>query len=137
MAYKFEKLDVWQRSLEYADLIYGIAGKLPPDEKYNLKSQITRAENSIALNIAEGSTGLSDREQAQFIRIATRSLVETVACIHLIKRRGYFEDVEPLREVYRFSETLFAQLQAFRSALSGKEGKVREDGISYRTSVPF
>jgi len=68
--------------------MYAIAEQLPPSEEYNLKSQITRAATSISLNIAEGSTGLSDAEQAQFLRIAIRSLLETVACLHLIEREA-------------------------------------------------
>jgi len=63
MGYKFEKLEVWQLALEYSDLIYQIADQLPASENFNLKSQITRAATSIALNIAEGSTSQSDPEQ--------------------------------------------------------------------------
>ena len=107
MAYKFEKLEVWQKALDYADLVYEIAGELPSHEQYGLRSQITRAANSIALNIAEGSTSQSDDEQSRFLGMAIRSLTETVACFHLIERRGYFDDPEPLREAYRFSEPLF------------------------------
>ena len=29
MAYKFERLEVWQMALEYAELIYDLADKLP------------------------------------------------------------------------------------------------------------
>ncbi|HCB01759.1 MAG TPA: four helix bundle protein, partial [Anaerolineae bacterium] len=60
MGFKFENLDVWKLSLEYSDLIYELANKLPETEKFNLKSQIIRAATSISLNIAEGSTGQSD-----------------------------------------------------------------------------
>ncbi len=118
MTYKFEQLEVWKLSLEYTDLVYQLAEKLPRSEEYNLKSQITRAATSISLNIAEGSTGQSNLEQARFIGFAIRSLVETVACQHLINRRRYLEDPELLRNAYRFSEKLFAKLQAFRSALT-------------------
>jgi four helix bundle protein len=52
MAYKFEQLEVWQRALDYADQIYDIAEKLPKHERYNLADQMTRAANSIPLNIA-------------------------------------------------------------------------------------
>ncbi len=62
MSYKFERLEVWQLSLECVDLIYKIADAFPRNEEYNLKSQIIRAATSIALNIAEGSTGQSDAE---------------------------------------------------------------------------
>jgi four helix bundle protein len=67
MAYKFERLEVWGLALEYTDMIYGIADQLPRSEEYNLKSQVVRAATSVALNIAEGSTGQSDAEQARFV----------------------------------------------------------------------
>jgi hypothetical protein len=118
MAYKFEKLDVWQRALDYSDQIHEIADQLPKHERYNLRDQMTRAANSIALNIAaqrllprsaqgaEGSTGSSDAEQGRFLQISIRSLLESVACLHLVKRQGYVDDIETLREAYRESETL-------------------------------
>ena len=139
MAYKFEKLEVWQKALDYADLVYDIADEGPSHEKYGLASQITRAANSIALNIAEGSTSQSDKEQARFLGLAIRSLVETVACLHLIERREYLDEVEPLREAYRFSEPLFAQLQAFRSFLKNPEAQANEPSATYDadSDVPF
>lgn len=76
--YKFENLEVWQLALEYTNMIYALSESLPRFEEYNLKSQITRAATSIALNIAEGSTGQSDPEQARFLGMAIRSLIETV-----------------------------------------------------------
>ena len=114
MPYKFEKLEVWKLALEYLNLIYVIANKLPSFEEYNLKSQVVRAATGIALNIAEGSTSQTDPEQARFLGIALRSLIETVACQHLIKQRGYLKDPTLLDEAYQFSEKLFAKIQAFR-----------------------
>ena len=92
MPFKFEKLEVWQLSLDYIDLIYDIANQLPRSEEYNLKSQLTRAATSVALNIAEGSTGQTDAEQARFLGLAIRSLLETVACQHIISRRKLLPD---------------------------------------------
>jgi four helix bundle protein len=85
--YKFEKLEVWQLALDYVDLIYDIAKELPRNEEFNLKSQITRAATSVALNIAEGSTGQTDPEQARFLGMAIRSLIETVACLRILENR--------------------------------------------------
>jgi len=48
---------------------------------------------------------------------AIRSLVETVACQHLINRREYLDNSDRLRQAYRLSETLFSKLQAFRASL--------------------
>jgi four helix bundle protein len=54
--HKFEKLEVWQLAIEYADLCYSLAEQMPKQEEYNLSSQLRRAAVSVALNIAEGST---------------------------------------------------------------------------------
>ena len=136
MAYKFENLEVWRRALDYADWIHEIAEQLPKHERYNLSDQMTRAANSIALNIAEGSTRLSDTEQDRFLRIAIRSLLETVACLHLVKRRDYLDNLDTLRDAYRDSEILFAKLQAFRSSLEG-DSTVQEPPIEYSDDPPF
>ena len=136
MGYKFEQLEVWQRALDYIDRIHEITDQLPKRERYNLSDQMSRAANSIALNIAEGSTGLSDAEQDRFLRIAVRSLLETVAGLHLIKRREFLNDADPLREAYRESEILFAKLQAFRTSLDS-DFTVQESSIEYSDDSPF
>jgi four helix bundle protein len=129
MSFKFEKLEVWQSALDYSDLIYEITEKLPKKENFNLVSQMERAATSISLNIAEGSTGQSDAEQAKFLGYAIRSLVETVACLHHVKRRNYLEDAEPLRKVYRHAEGLFAKLQAMRKSIAPNLFVKEEQGM--------
>ena len=114
--YKFQRLEIYQLALTYIDLIYELAAKLPRSEEYGLKSQITRAANSIALNIAEGSTGQSDAEQSRFLGIALRSLIETVACQDIIHQRRYASDAE-LQDSRQFSTKLFAKIQAMRKSL--------------------
>jgi four helix bundle protein len=131
MPFKFEQLDVWKFSIEYVDLIYTLAERLPKSEDFNLKSQIVRAATSISLNIAEGSTGQSDAEQARFLGMAIRSLVETVACQHIIRRRGYILDTILLDEVYTKSNELAKKLQAFRKSLTGDMRGVREETTPY------
>lgn len=118
MTYKFEQLDVWKLALDYIDLIYKVAENLPRSEEYNLRSQITRAATSTALNIAEGSQGQSDAEQARFLGMSIRSLIETVACQAIIRRREYFQDETLLNKVYEASQTLARKLQAFRKSIS-------------------
>ena len=135
MAYKFDKLDVWKMALDYTDAIYDIADRLPRSEDFNLKSQMRRAGTSIGLNIAEGSTSQSDGEQTRFLGYAIRSLLETVACLHLIKRRNFLSDATPLRDAYTESEQLFASLQAFKSAI--KPNRVHEESQNYHAGNPF
>lgn len=99
MGFKFEQPDVWRLSLDYADRIYELPGKSPRDEEFNLKSPIRRTATSVSLNIAEGSAGLADAEPARFLSIALCSLIEPVACLDLIHRRGYLPDRMVLRQV--------------------------------------
>ena len=133
MAYKFEQLDVWKLSLEYIDSIYILAAQLPKSEEFNLKSQIVRAATSISLNIAEGSTGQSDAEQARFLGFAIRSLIETVACQHIIRRRNCIQDENLLQKLYEDSEVLAKKLQSFRKSIS--QYQVREDTPTYGDEV--
>ncbi len=132
--FKFERLEVWKLSLEYLDLCYAIAEKLPREEDYNLKPQIMRAATSIALNIAEGSTSQSDPEQARFLKMALRSFVETVACRRLVQRRSYLNsDKGLISDAEQLGRKLFAKLQAMRRVVSG-ESK-RQSTVTARRSV--
>lgn len=131
MPFKFEKLRVWTQSLEYLDWVYELAAQLPRSEEFNLKSQIVRAATSISLNIAEGSTSQSDAEQARFLGIAIRSLVETVACQAIIKRRSYVSDTELLRRAYSEAESLVASLHTLRKALNKDQRSLREQSDEY------
>ncbi len=131
MAFKFEKLEVWQLALEYIDLIYKIADQLPKSEEYNLKAQMKRAVTSVALNIAEGSTGQTNPEQSRFLGLALRSLLETVACQHIINRRNLYAEKDHLRQAYTRAETLAVKLQAMRKAIVPEQTWMREESGEY------
>lgn len=72
MPFKFEKLLVWQKSLDLTAAVHEAAMKFPKDELFILNSQIKRAADSVSLNIAEGSTGQSNAEFKRFLAIALR-----------------------------------------------------------------
>jgi four helix bundle protein len=131
MPFKFEKLRVWTQALDYIDLIYELASQLPRSEEYNLKSQVTRAATSVALNIAEGSISQSNAEQARFISMAIRSLVETVACQHIMNRRQMLLDQEVLRRAYKDAEALVASLHTLRKTLLAEGNQLREAQEDY------
>jgi four helix bundle protein len=118
--YKFQSLVVYQLSLDYLDQVYDILKILPDNEKFNLCSQLTRASTSIVLNIAEGSTGQSNNEQARFLGMAIRSYIETVACLDLIERRNYIP-LEKLSPVRKTGRKLFYKLTKFKNALKKQD----------------
>ena len=117
MPFKFERLEVYQLALAYIDLIYDLSAQLPKSEEYNLKSQIVRAATSVALNIAEGSTAQSDPEQNRFLGMAVRSVLETVACLHIIRRRKFTTDTTALDGAEENARILAAKLHALRNTL--------------------
>ncbi len=128
MPFKFENLEVWRLALDYADLMYRFTEELPAKEQYNLSSQLIRAATSIALNIAEGSTGQSDAEQNRFLGMALRSLMETIACQRLIVRR-YSIPQELIAKGDQTAQELAKKLHAFRRSLVGN--RVREEQAAY------
>jgi len=116
--YKFEKLEVWNLSLELGDLVYEIDKHLPSSEIYNLSSQIKRASTSISLNIAEGSTNTTNKEFSNFLRIASRSYLEVYACYIIIKRRKYLKENNPICDKFEtLGVKLFAKIQALIKAI--------------------
>lgn len=118
MKYKFEKLDVWELSLDLGDHIYEISDTLPDVEKFNLKSQVIRAVTSISLNIAEGSTTQSDAEQSRFLGYAIRSLIEVIACLRNMERRKYIGESTLKSKTEEVVHNLFIKLQALKKAIS-------------------
>jgi four helix bundle protein len=65
--FKFEKLDVWQKAIDFADLVYSKTKLFPADERFGLTNQMRRAAVSISSNIAEGSARISDADFARFV----------------------------------------------------------------------
>ncbi len=94
MSFKFEKLIIWQLAMDFGEEINTIANSFPQTERYNLSSQISRAVDSIALNISEGSIEQSNPEFRRFLGYAIRSLAEVVTCLHKAKRRAYISEVD-------------------------------------------
>ena len=75
-----------------------------------------KSATSIALNIAEGSTGQSDLEQKRFLGLALRSYLETIACLDLIEEFDYLPKNE-ITDLRRQGHQIFIKLAAFRKAL--------------------
>ena len=116
MAFKFEKLQVWQEALELTGIVHDVSEKFPKKELYVLTSQIKRAADSVALNIAEGSTGQSEPEFKKFLGYAIRSAVETVSCIYIAKRRNIILQ-QDFEIVYNFTDHLVKRIQALKNSL--------------------
>jgi len=114
--FKFEKLIIWQNSMEYGETINQLTYKFPKEEVFNLSSQIRRAVDSIALNISEGSIGQSNPEFKKFIGYAIRSLAEVVTCLHKAFRRNYISE-EEFNKHYEYAFNLMNMMTAFKEKI--------------------
>lgn len=72
----FRQLKVWQKGFNIAVRTYQFSSTLPKNEQFGLISQLTRAGVSIPSNLAEGSSGHSDKDKARFAEISLGSSFE-------------------------------------------------------------
>jgi four helix bundle protein len=117
MPLKFEKLVVWQLSVDLSEKIHNLCKSFPKEELYVLTAQIKRAADSVSLNIAEGSIGQSNDEFKRFLGYSIRSGAEVVGCLYLAKRREYIT-AESFKELYDFLDSLIKKIQALRNSLN-------------------
>lgn len=98
--FKFEDLIVYQKAIEFGEIVHSQISTFPKIEDYRLSSQFARAADSIAFNIAEGS-GSSDASFLNYLRIARESSRECVAATTKALLRNYisFEQSEKNREI--------------------------------------
>ena len=117
MAFKFEKLQIWQMAIELSYEIHNLTRSFPKEELFILTSQIKRAADSIALNIAEGSTGQSNAEQKRFLGFAQRSALEVVTCLYLGRKRNLISE-EQFVTYYNTLDRLVAMIQKFKNSFN-------------------
>jgi four helix bundle protein len=117
MPFKFEKLIIWQLAIEMANNIHLMTRSFPKEEMFSLTSQIKKAADSVALNIAEGSTGQSNPEQQRFLGYAQRSGIEVVSALYLAIKREYItKEIFDIR--YNELDSLIKKIQAFKNSLN-------------------
>ena len=114
--FRFEKLEVWQKAVEFADCVYEITRGFPDDERFGLTSQTRRAAVSISSNIAEGSGRSSDKDFAHFVEIAYGSLMEIVSQMQVAFRQSFLQ-AQKRSELYQRAEELARMLSGLRSSL--------------------
>ena len=87
----FRNLIIWKDAIEIVKNVYQLASRLPNEEKYGLKSQISRASVSIPSNIAEGSSKNSEIEYKRFLEIALGSAFELETQLIIIRELNLIE----------------------------------------------
>jgi four helix bundle protein len=116
--FNFEKLDVWQTAIDFADLIYTNTLSFPADERSGLTTQLRRAAVSVSSNIAEGSSRSSKPEFGRFTGIAAGSVFELVSQSFVAHRQHFLCD-DAFRKIYAAAEEASRMLSGLRRSLLG------------------
>jgi four helix bundle protein len=119
--FRFRRWPMYIAAKSFRKKMRKVAKDLPESERYLLRGQMSRAADSICLNIAEGSNKLSDIEFSKYLNTSEASLEEVVCCLDLVLDDGHITGAD-FEGYLREAEELGAQLIAF-----GK--KVRKQGI--------
>jgi four helix bundle protein len=91
-------LIAWQRADDLFIKAHLLTRTFPPQERFELGSQLRRSAFSVAANIVEGFGRTPGRERTHFLQIAAASLSEVGYCVHAAHRLGYVSD-ETLHEL--------------------------------------
>lgn len=113
--FKFETLEVYQRTKRLAKRIYLLTENWPRKYLYDLTSQFRRAILSALLNIAEGS-GRGKGEFSHYLDIAIGSCKESVALIDLASELGLIDKNE-MEDLYIELSEIVKMLQGLKKSL--------------------
>lgn len=118
--FNFEKLEVWQKAILFANHVYSITRSFPDNEKFGLTSQMRRAAVSISSNIAEGSGRFSTKDFARFVEYATGSVFEVVSQARIGLHQGFL-DQDAHDMLWRMAEEQGKMLSGLRRHLLESE----------------
>ncbi len=114
----FRTLKVWEKAHAIVLEVYAVTTKFPPDERFNMISQMRRSAQSIPTNIAEGCGAGSDIDFARFVQISMRSSCELEYQFILARDLGYLSDAGYValdKKVVEVKRMLTALMQRLRS----------------------
>lgn len=88
MAFTFENLDVYKRSVQFATKVEALLSEQKRSINRGFNDQLSRASLSIPLNIAEGNGRWHQADKRQFFWIARGSVFECVPLLEILKIKG-------------------------------------------------
>jgi four helix bundle protein len=97
--FKFENLDIYQKSIDFINEVYKITNDYPNSERYGLISQFRRCSSSIALNIAEGFGRFHKKLKKQFYYTARALVYECIPILTISLNQKYIKN-EIYEELY-------------------------------------
>ena len=104
----FQRLDVYQRAIEFLALVYEIVDELPKGHAERA-DQLVRAAESVVRNIAEGAGRWSGADSAKHYKIARGEAMECAASLDVLRLRELI-GAQSYEEGIRLLEAVVAML---------------------------
>jgi four helix bundle protein len=114
----FKKLLIWQKAMDVVTAVYKAVEKFPNEEKYGLRSQVTRCAVSIAANIAEGNAKSSEKEKKLYMERSLGSAFELETHMLIVEKVEWLEQKET-KVILNLIEEEQKMLAAFIDKLKG------------------
>ena len=125
MAFKFEKLEVWKEAVRLTSKVYKVTADFPKEEIFGLTNQLRRASVSAGLNIAEGSTGRTNKDFRSYLLRLLGSVHEVITGLYIALEQNYLK-TETFEELYsdydQLSKRANALIKSFNNKLSTVDG---------------
>lgn len=114
--FDFEKLDVYQKAVEFVGKIYDLFDILPYRLQKSLGDDLLRAAISIANNIAEGSGRRGKKEKRHAFEISQGSAFECVPMLTLLYKKEKLKQAlyeELYNDCYTISKMISGLIRYF------------------------
>jgi len=118
--FPFEKLEIWNLAVDFADFILELLESFPANKYLRLIGQMEAAVSSIAQNMAEGKGRQYKKEFIQFLYIAEGSLFEVLTLTELFKRRGLIKE-EDDNAIRKQAETIDRKIHGLINSLRRRQ----------------
>jgi four helix bundle protein len=116
--FKFEELIMFQKAISFGASVNIQINTFPKEETYRLSSQFIRAADSIANNIAEGSSN-SDAQFNRYLQIAWDSALECVVCSTKARIRNFISETQDEKNRAEITE-LAKMITSYKNHLKKK-----------------
>lgn len=115
-AFRFENLEIWKDAIMISDTLLNLSDIVEGKKLYRFAEQLRGATMSISNNIAEGSGCFSNKEFAQFLNFARRSIFECANIVSLFLKRELIT-IEEKDKIYIELTILSKKIAVFRKRL--------------------
>ncbi len=107
----FKKLLIWQQGMIIVDKVYDIIPFLPVEEKFGMRSQITRSATAIPANIPEGSAKRSEKDYTRYVEISFGSAFELETHLLVVQKRKWVEEkmIVELLDIIKTEQKMLAK----------------------------